>query len=159
MPVEALEECGVLAVDRQQEPSPRSPSRQCEVAGRDEALLVREGERDSVLERPEGRPDAGEADDGVQHEIGLRRLEDVREVAADLDVLDAELRGELVERLRSRCERADRELGVRGDDLERLPPDGSRRPEQGDSSLAHARRLAPAVFRHRYAFPNARIVK
>jgi hypothetical protein len=40
-----------------------------------------------------------------------------------------------------------------------LLPDGSRRPEQGDSCLAHRRRLTAVVFRHCYAAPNARIVK
>ena len=71
VPVEALEERGVLAVDRQERASPLPPGRQCEVAGGDEALLVRQGERDSVLERPERRADACEADDGVEHEVGL----------------------------------------------------------------------------------------
>ena len=100
VPVEALEERRVLAVDRQQRASSPLPRRECEVAGGDEALLVREGERDSVLERPERRADACEADDGVEHEVGLCGLEDVVEVAADLDVLDAEVCRELVERLR-----------------------------------------------------------
>src|SRR5262249_14637003 len=54
---------------------------------------------------------------------------------------------------------AHRELAVRLDHLERLTPDGSGRPEQGDSSLAHARRLTAGVFRHDYALPKARIAK
>ena len=91
MPVEALEERRVLAVDGQEQPSSPLPGREREVAGRDEALLVRERERDAALERPQRRADAGEADDGVQDEVGLGRVEELREVAADLDVLDAEL--------------------------------------------------------------------
>ena len=59
-----------------------------EIACGDEALLVRERERDAALERPQGRADAGEADHGVQDEIGLGRLEELGQVAADLDVLD-----------------------------------------------------------------------
>ena len=90
---------------------------------------------------------------------GLGRFEELREIAADLDMLDAELGGELVERLRPRREGAHGELGIRRDHLERLPPDGSGRPEQGDASLAHVRRLTARVFRHGYALPNARIVK
>ena len=53
----------MLAVDRQEQP-PAAPMRgHGELARGDEALLVREGERDAVLERPEGRLDAGEPDD------------------------------------------------------------------------------------------------
>ena len=73
-----------------------------EIARRNEALLVRERERDPVLERPERRADAGEAHHGVEHEIRLRRFEELSEVAADLHVLDPVARGELVERLRAR---------------------------------------------------------
>ena len=78
MPVEALEERRVLAVDRAGAASAPLPGRECEIAGGDEALLVREGERDSVLEGPERRADACEADDGVQHEVGLCGLEQRR---------------------------------------------------------------------------------
>ena len=84
-------ERGVLAVDGQQQPSTPLPRGHREIAGCDEALLVRERERDAALERPQRRADAGEADDGVQDEVGLGRLEELDDVAADLDVLDAEL--------------------------------------------------------------------
>ena len=60
----------------------------------------------------------------------------------------------LVERLRSRRERADRELGIGRDHLERLAPDRAGRPEQGDSSLAHGRRLTADVFRHALRAPE-----
>ena len=73
-----------------------------ELAGGDEALLVRERERDAVLERPERRVDAGEADDRVEDDVRLAALEQLGRVAADLDVLDAVLRRELVERRASR---------------------------------------------------------
>ena len=74
----------------QQQPSAPLPRAEREIAGRDEALLVRERERDAVLERPQRRADACEADDGVQDEVGLGRVEQLGEVASDLDVLDAE---------------------------------------------------------------------
>ena len=105
--LEALEEGRVLAVDREQQPPTPLPRGEREVAGGDEALLVRERERHAALERPERRADPGEADDRVQHEVRLGRLEQLGEVAADLDVLDAERRRELVERLRAGCEGAD----------------------------------------------------
>ena len=62
-PLEALMERGVLAVDRDQEPSSPLSRAERELAGRDEALLVRERERDAVLERPERRANACESDD------------------------------------------------------------------------------------------------
>ena len=74
-PFEALEEGRVLAVDGQEQPSSPLPGGDCEVAGGDEALLVRERERDSALERPERRADSREPDNGVQHEVGLRGVE------------------------------------------------------------------------------------
>ena len=67
-------------------PPPRIQAATREIAGRDEALLVGEREVDPVLERPERRGQAGEADDRVQHDVGLRRLEQLRQVAAGLDV-------------------------------------------------------------------------
>ena len=74
-PVEALEEGRVLAVDGQEQPSSPLPGSDCEVAGGDEALLVRERERDAALERPERRADSREPDDRVQHEVGLGGVE------------------------------------------------------------------------------------
>ena len=67
----ALEERRVLAVDRDQLAPAPLLRRQRELAGGHEALLVRERERDAVLERPHRRREAGEADDGVEHEVGL----------------------------------------------------------------------------------------
>ncbi len=48
--LQALEEGGVLAVDRQQEASALAMRRHGELTGRDEALLVGEGQCDAVLE-------------------------------------------------------------------------------------------------------------
>ncbi len=54
----ALEERRVLAVDRDQEPAAALAGGERELAGGDEALLVRERERDAVLERPHRRGQA-----------------------------------------------------------------------------------------------------
>ncbi len=51
------------------------------------------------MQRPERRVDTGEADDRVQHQVGLRSLEQLDDVAADLDMLDTKARRDLVERL------------------------------------------------------------
>ncbi len=124
--LQALEDRRMLAVDRKQEPSTPSPRSECKVPGGDEALLVRERERDPTLERPQRGADSGEADDRVQDEVGLAGVQDLGQVAADLDVLDTVLRGELVEWLRARCERDDLEIGMASDDLQRLPSRSSR---------------------------------
>ena len=81
--------------------------RERELARRDEALLVRECEVDAVLERPERCVDAGEADDGVQHDVGLRPLEQLGQVAADL----LERRVDVVERCRAARRGAELEPG------------------------------------------------
>jgi hypothetical protein len=159
VPVEALKKRRVLAVDGQEQPSSLLPRSDGEISRRDETLLVRESESHAALERPQRCADAGEAHDGVQDEVGLGRIEKLREIAPHADMLDAETAREVIEGLRPGCESADRELGSGRDHIERLPPDGSGRPEQGDSSLAHDRRLTARVFRHRYVLPNARIVK
>ena len=108
-------------------PPPRSCARERELAGGDEALLVRERERDAALERPHRRREPGEADDGVEHEVGLGALEQLGEVAADLRE-----RREPVDRLRARRRGDELELGVRVDHLDRLAPDRAGRAEQGD---------------------------
>ena len=61
----------MLAVDRQEQPSPPLLRCERELAGSDEALLVGERERDAALERPERRREAREADDGVQDDVRL----------------------------------------------------------------------------------------
>ena len=132
--LEALErrrECSLSTGIRRAAAAPARGER--ELAGGDEALLVREREVDAALERPQRRGQPGEADDRVQDEVGLGGLEQRRRVAADLDVLDAVRRGERREVGRARRERAELELGMRGDDLERLAADRAGGAEQGDA--------------------------
>jgi hypothetical protein len=110
----------VLGVDRQQEASAPLPGLEGEVAGGDEALLVRKGERDSAIERPERGVDAGEADDRVQHDVRLRPLQQLGQVASDLGVRDAVLGREGGEIRRPGRERAELELRVPLHDFDRL---------------------------------------
>ena len=123
----ALEERRVLAVDRDQLAPAPLLRRERELAGGDEALLVRERERDAALERPHRRREAGEADDGVQDDVGLGALEQLGRVAAGL-----RQRREPVDRLRPGRRGDELELGMRVDHLDRLPPDRAGRAEQGD---------------------------
>ncbi len=74
-PFEALEHGGVLAVDGQQQATAAAMRCHRELTGGDEALLVRERERDAVLEGPQRCLDACEADDRVQHDVGLGGVE------------------------------------------------------------------------------------
>ena len=66
----------------------------------------------------QGSPEAGETDDGVEDDVGLRSFEQLGEIAADLRV-----RREPVDRLRPGRAGDELEAGVRVDDLERLPAD------------------------------------
>ncbi len=115
-------------------PPPRSRAAERQLACGDEALLVRERQGDAVLERPERRADAREADDGVEHHIRGASLQELRRITPDLDVLDAVLGGERLEGRRAGLERTELELGVRCDDLDRLPADRACRTEQGNAS-------------------------
>ena len=108
--LEALEGRRVLGIDREQEASPTLLRRERQVARRDEALLVRERERHASLERPERRTDSRKADDGVQDDVGLGALEELGQVAACLDVLDAVSRSELLEAARAGREGAELEF-------------------------------------------------
>jgi hypothetical protein len=74
----------MLAVDGQQQPSSPLLGGQRELAGGDQALLVREREGDAALERPERCGQPGEADDRIQDDVRLRAVEQLREVAAYL---------------------------------------------------------------------------
>ena len=103
---EALEERRVLAVHRKDPAAAARRRGEREVAAGDEALLVREREVDAVLERPQRRVDAGEADDGVEDDVGLRLLEQLDEVAADL----LQRRVHAVQRRRARGDRAELQL-------------------------------------------------
>ena len=132
----ALEDRRVLAVDRDQLALAAGSGLQRELAGGDEALLVRERERDAVLERPHRRHQAGEADDGVQHDVRLGALEQLGRVSPGL-----RQRREPVDRLRPRRRRDELELRMRVDHLDRLAPDRAGRAEQGDP--LHSLSVAP----------------
>ena len=110
-------------------PRPRALRGECELSGGDEALLVREREIDPALERPERGVDAREADDGVEDDVGLRALEQLGQVAADL----LQRRVDVVERRRAGGGGAELELRVRLDDLDRLAADRAGGPEQRDA--------------------------
>ena len=128
----------MLRVDGQQQPSAPLLRSERQVTRGDEALLVRERERDAAPERPERRPDAGEADDGVEDEVGLGPLEQLGQVAAHLHVLDAVLGGELREIRRPRRERTQLELRIPLHDLDGLPADRAGGPEEGDPLHPHS---------------------
>ena len=98
-----------------------------EFAGRDERLLVGERQRDAALERPERHGQSGEPDDGVEHHVGLRRVEQLRQGAARLHVRHRVLCRERRQILRAGRERADLELRVPCHHVERLCPDRPRR--------------------------------
>jgi hypothetical protein len=116
----------MLAVDGEHEaPSPLLGG-QRELAGGDEALLVREREGDAALERPQRRGQAREADDRVQDDVGLRTVEQLREVASDLSQ-----RREPVDGLRAGGCGDELEIGVALDDLDGLTADRAGRPQQG----------------------------
>ena len=115
-------------------PSARAARRERELAGGDEALLVRERERDPVLERPHRRREPGEADDRVQDDVGLRRARAARSG-----------------RRRSASSGARPSIGVepdvaatssssglRVDHLDRLAADRAGRAEQGDPLHRHS---------------------
>jgi len=125
---EALEGGGVLAVDRQEQASAPLPRRQGELAGGDQTLLVGERERDAALERPQRRRQPSEADDRVQHDVGLGALEQLRRVAAHL-----RQRCEAVDRPAAGRRRDELELRVARDDLERLAADGARSSQESDA--------------------------
>ena len=94
--------------------------------GSHETLLVRQGQRDAALERPERRRQAREADNRVQDDVWLRALQQLRQVAADLGQWR-----EPVERLGSRGGGDELELRVALHDLDGLAADRAGRPEQG----------------------------
>ncbi len=128
LPVEELKRGRVLGVDREQAPSPAPPGGHRQVAPRDEALLVGERQVDAVLQGPEGCRQSGEADDGVEDDVRLGAVEQLRQVTADLGE-----RGQAVDRGRTRRGRHELELGVVRDDLERLAPDRPRGAQEGDA--------------------------
>ena len=143
--LESLEERGVLGVDGQQQASSPLPRRERELAGCDEALLVRERERDAALERPERRADAGKADDRVQDDVRLGGFEQRGDVATALRVLDAVLARQLRQVGRAGCEGTELELGVPLNDLDRLPADRAGGAEQRYPLHGHSVPYAKAM--------------
>jgi hypothetical protein len=115
----------VLTVDGDQQPSSTSLRLERELAGSDETLLVGEGEMDTALERPQRRRQPGEADDGVEDEIRLGPVEQLRQVTAYL-----RQRRQALDPLRARGGGTELELGMGVDDLERLAPDRARGAQQ-----------------------------
>ena len=77
--------------------------------------------------------DAGEADDGIENDIGPGGVEQLREVAPGLVVLDAAGLGERAHVGRAGGDGTELEVRVRVGDLERLAPDRPRRAEERDS--------------------------
>jgi hypothetical protein len=135
--LEALMDGRVLAVDRKEQPSTPLPRFERKAAGSYEALLVGQREGDAPLERPERRWKARETDDGVQDDVRLGHVQQRREIAADLRVLHAKFSGQRVELAGAGRERADLELVVAVDDVERLAPDRPRGAQ--DRNSLHAR--------------------
>ena len=129
----------MLAVDGKQEAAATRLGGERQLARGDEALLVRQRKRDTLLERPEGRPDAGEPDDRVEDDVGLAPFEELDRIAAHLRVSDAVFLGQRVERRRPRLERAELELRVGADDVDRLPADRPGCAEDRDA--CHAARM------------------
>src|SRR6266576_256220 len=122
-----LEPARMLAVHRNESSAPATVCGKSELAGSDEALLVRERKVDAALERPERRRQACEADDRVQHEVRLCLLEQLGEIATGL-----RQRGQPVDRLEARGCSAELELRTRVDDLQRLAPDRACGAEKRD---------------------------
>jgi hypothetical protein len=124
---EALEPGRMLAVNGQDPPSAPLLGGERERPGCNEALLVRQREVDAALERLQRRREACESHDGVQDDVWLARPDELVKgwVAADRHVLDAVLACDPLRlvRLRSDGDRAQLELGVGGDHLERLCAD------------------------------------
>jgi hypothetical protein len=81
-----------------------------------------------VVESPKRRRQACEADDGVEDDVRPRALEQLRQVSADL-----RQRRKPVNRLRSGRGGDELEVRIRGDDVERLAPDGAGHAQDDDS--------------------------
>ena len=126
----------MLAVHGQQLATAPLPCPDRQLARRHQALLVRERERHSLLERPESRADPREADDGVQHHVGRAAVEERDWIASDLDVRDAARGSERLEGRAPGLQRTELELGMAFDDLDRLTPDRAGRTEQRNASHA-----------------------
>jgi hypothetical protein len=139
-PLEELKRGRMLRVDRQDAALPLLRGGNGEVPRDDEALLVREREVDATLERPHRRRKACKSDDGVQDDVRLGPLEQLGQIPSNLRD-----RGDAVDRLGARCGGDELEVRVGLDDLERLRPNRSCGPQQGDALHAIQCRERPAT--------------
>ena len=119
----------MLTVHRKDPASAPLARREREIAGRDEALLVRESQVDAVLERPERRVDSREPDDSIEDDVGLSAFEEIGQIASDL----LQRRVDVVERRRAGGGCAQLEVRMSLHDLDRLATDRPRCPEQRDA--------------------------
>ena len=131
---EALEGGAVLAVDGQQQPSAPLPRAQRELAGRDEALLVRERERRRRARAPTGSRRSRRS---RRRRSGRRPARPPR-AAPSGRRRPARVRRRARRPARSRsvepeASATELELWMRADDLDRLPADRAGRAEQRDS--------------------------
>ena len=76
----------MLGVDGEQQATAPLSRSERKIAGRNEALLVRERERDAALERPERRADTCETDDRIEDDVRPCGVEQLGHVAAHLRV-------------------------------------------------------------------------
>ena len=139
---EALPEPVVLAVYRPQPLAGPAGKTAHEMPRGDQDLLVREGDAFAVRERRDGRTQRGDARRRHEHEVGRRvGRERGERVGAERRSCGRELHREPPQ-LVDVAVRAERDhpqpVGMRADDLERLPPDGAGGAEDGKSDgFAH----------------------
>ena len=137
---------GVLAVDRAG--AALRPARCAASASSPAATrlsLLASASVDAALERPESRPAAGKADDGVEDEVGLGAPRAAR--SGSPPPWKCSTPSSAASPVRSRRpgrERAELELGVRVDDLERLAADRAGGAEESDP--LHAGSLRARAF-------------
>ena len=113
----------------QQQPSAPLLRRERELAGRDEALLVRERERRRRARAPRASPASpAKPTTALRTRSGSAALEQLGQVAADLRAAARSA----VDRLRAGRGGDELELGMRLDDLDRLAADRAGRAEQRD---------------------------
>ena len=127
----------MLAVDGKDPSSTPLLRSERELACGNEALLVREREIDPELERRKRRGQTRKADHGVEDHVRLGKLDEriERRIAAERDeghVVRSRDRPDVVAAATG-GHGAELELGMRVDDLERLPADRARGAEEGNT--------------------------
>ena len=180
LPLEALEDGGVLRIDGQDLPRPRGPHD--EAPGRDEAFLVGEGDALAGLEGGERGAYGGRADDGDDDRVDVGKQRQVLDGAfavgearplgkpreriarralamGEREVCDPEFPGDPDEPsgVASRSQGHDLQLvGMLAADVERLAPDGARAAEDADPEPPLAQSV-PSSEAARPPFPHQRI--